>query len=347
MRALFKEARPGAQLIEVPEPTPSHGEILVEVMATSICGTDMHIYNWDAWARSRFPAPMVFGHEMTGKVVQVGPGVNPDMVKVGDHVSAETHVACGHCLQCRTGRKHICKNLRILGVDMPGIFAQYAVIPAENAWVNDPDMPWEVASLQEPFGNAVQTTLAGPGVSSRTVLVTGCGPIGLMAIQVARASGASLIIATDPNETRLQKARELGADLTLDPRSADVVKAVYDATRGDGVDTLLEFSGNQAAIRQGFQSLTYGGHASLLGIPAGAIEFDLANDIVFKAATVMGISGRKMFETWYQVRELVTRGKVDLRAVISHHVPMTHFEEVFEAVRAGRAIKPVMLPQEV
>ncbi|WP_217218461.1 L-threonine 3-dehydrogenase [Deinococcus peraridilitoris] len=333
-------------MIDAPEPTPGPGEVLVKVMATSICGTDMHIYNWDGWAQSRFPAPMVFGHEMTGEVVAVGQGVNPDMVKVGDHVSAETHLACGHCYQCRTGRKHICQNLRILGVDAPGIFAEYAVIPAENAWVNDPEMPWEIASLQEPFGNAVQTVLAGPGVSSRTVLVTGCGPIGLMAIQVARASGASLIIATDVNERRLALARSMGADLTINPLAQDVVRTVRDATRGNGVDALLEFSGNQTAIRQGFGALTYGGHASMLGIPAGAIEFDLANDIVFKAATVIGISGRKMFETWYQVRELVTSGKVDLGAVISHHVPLSHFEEVFEAVRAGEAIKPVMLPQE-
>jgi len=346
MRALFKEAQPGARLIDAPVPTPGYGEVLVKVMATSICGTDMHIYNWDAWARSRFPAPMIFGHEMTGEVVDVGPGVNPDMVKVGDHVSAETHIACGHCYQCRTGRKHICQTLKILGVDTPGVFAEYVVIPAENAWVNDPDMPWEIASLQEPFGNAVQTVLAGPGVSSKTVLVTGCGPIGLMAVQVARASGASLIIATDVNEKRLALAQQMGADLTVNPKERDVIRAVLDATRGNGVDALLEFSGNQTAIRQGFQSLTFGGHASLLGIPAGAIEFDLANDIVFKAATVIGISGRKMFETWYQVRELVTSGKVDLRSVISHHVPMTRFEEVFEAVRRGEAIKPVMLPQE-
>lgn len=346
MRALYKEALPGARLIDAPEPTPGPGEVLVKVMATSICGTDMHIYNWDAWAQSRFRAPMIFGHEMTGEVVAVGAGVNPEMVKVGDHVSAETHLACGHCSQCRTGRKHICQNLRILGVDAPGIFAEYAVIPAENAWVNDPEMPWEVASLQEPFGNAVQTVLAGPGVSSKTVLITGCGPIGLMAIQVARASGASLIIATDVNEKRLALAKSMGADLVLNSRDCDVVRLARDATRGNGVDALLEFSGNQSAIRQGFGALTFGGHASLLGIPAGAIEFDLANDIVFKGATVIGISGRKMFETWYQVRELVTGGKVDLRAVISHLVPMTHFEEVFEAARRGEAIKPVMLPQE-
>jgi threonine 3-dehydrogenase len=346
MRALFKESQPGATLIDAPVPTPGVGEILVKVMATSVCGTDMHIYNWDAWARSRFKSPMIFGHEMTGEVVEVGAGVDPSLVKPGDHVSAETHLACGHCYQCRTGRKHICANLRILGVDAPGIFAEYAVIPAENAWVNDPEMPWEIASLQEPFGNAVQTVLAGPGVSSRTVLVTGCGPIGLMAVQVARASGATTIIATDVNEKRLALARSMGADVTVNPRDADVVKVVRDATRGNGVDALLEFSGNQTAIRQGFAALTYGGHASMLGIPAGAIEFDLANDIVFKAATVIGISGRKMFETWYQVRELVTSGKVDLRSVISHRVPLSHFEEVFDAVNRGEAIKPVLLPQE-
>ncbi len=346
MRALLKEAQPGARLVEADAPTPGPGQILVKVMATSICGTDMHIYNWDAWARSRVRAPMIFGHEMTGEVVEVGAGVDPALVKVGDHISAETHIACNHCYQCRTGRKHICKNLKILGVDTPGVFAEYVVIPAENAWVNDPAMPWEIASLQEPFGNAVQTVLAGPGVSSRAVLVTGCGPIGLMAIAVARASGASLIVATDVNEKRLALARSMGADLTVNPTEQNVAQVTRDATRGDGVDVLLEFSGNQSAIRAGFSALTYGGHASLLGIPAGAIEFDLANDIVFKAATVIGISGRKMFETWYQVRELITRGKVDLRQVISHRVPLSRYEEVFEAAKRGEAIKPVLLPQE-
>ena len=346
MRALLKEARPGAVLTDAPIPEPGPGEVLVRVMAASVCGTDLHLYSWDAWAQGRFRAPMIFGHEMSGEVVALGPDVNPALVKVGDHISAETHLACNHCYQCRTGRKHICQNLRILGVDAPGIFAEYAVIPAENVWVNDPDMPWEIASLQEPFGNAVQTVLAGPGVASRTVLVTGCGPIGLMAIAAARAAGASLIVASDPAERRLAKARELGADLALNPTTQDVVRLTKDATRGNGVDSLLEFSGNAGAIRQGFAALTYGGHASLLGLPSGHVEFDLANDIIFKAATVAGISGRKMFETWYQVRELIVSGKVDLRPVISHVVPMTRFEEVFEAARRGEAIKPVLLPQE-
>ncbi|HWG85280.1 MAG TPA: L-threonine 3-dehydrogenase [Deinococcales bacterium] len=346
MRALEKPApQPGARVIELDAPQPGIGEILVRVRATSVCGTDMHIYNWDAWGASRFPAPMVFGHECSGEVVAVGPGVDPLMVKVGDHVSAETHIACGRCLQCRTGRKHICQNLRILGVDVPGVFAEYVVIPAVNAWVNDPDLPFEVASVQEPFGNAVQTVMAGPGVSCRTVLVTGCGPIGLMAILVARANGATLIVASDVNDRRLELARQFGADLTLNPTRDDVVKRTRDATRGNGVDTLLEFSGNAAAIRDGFGALTYGGHASLLGLPSGRVEFDLANDIVFKACTVEGISGRRMFETWFQVREMVTSGRVDLRRIITHELGLTDFERGFELVRRGEAVKIVMHPE--
>lgn len=345
MRALQKPApAPGARLIETEAPRPGLGEVLVRVRATSVCGTDLHIWNWDGWAAGRFPAPMVFGHECAGEVVEVGRGVDPLMVKVGDRVSAETHLACGRCLQCRTGRKHICRNLRILGVDVPGVFAEYVVVPAENAWVNDPDLPWEVASIQEPFGNAVQTVLAGPGVSGRTVLVNGCGPIGLMAVQVARACGAALIVASDPNQGRLALAAGLGADLTVNPLERDLDATVRDATRGDGVDALLEFSGSPAGIRAAFRALTFGGHASLLGLPALPVEFDLANDIVFKAATVIGISGRLMFDTWYQVRELVRSRRVDLARIVSHDLDLADFGRVFDLVARGEAVKVVMRP---
>lgn len=231
-------------------------------------------------------------------------------------------------------------------MDAPGIFSEYAVLPTENLWVNDQNLPWEIATLQEPFGNAVYTVMDGPGVSGKTVLITGCGPIGLMAILVARACGASLIIASDPSPRRLELARRLGADLALDPREDSVVKSVMDATRGDGADALLEFSGNTSALRQGLQALTYGGQANLLGIPESRVELDLAQEVIFKAVTLRGITGRRVFETWYQVRELVVSGRVDLRPLISHQVPIGRYQEVFEAALHGEAIKPVLFPQE-
>ncbi|HEX2863562.1 MAG TPA: L-threonine 3-dehydrogenase [Deinococcales bacterium] len=346
MKALIKgSAGRGATYGDVDLPACGPDEILIQARAVSVCGTDMHIYNWDDWAASRFHPPMVFGHEVSGEVVEVGSLVDPAFVKVGDHVSAETHIACGRCLQCRTGRKHICQNLKILGVDTQGVFAEYVKIPAANAWVNDPSLPFEVGSILEPFGNAVQTVYAGPGVSGRTVLITGCGPIGLMAIAASRAAGATLIIASDPVAKRRNLASSMGADYALDPTEVNLPTVVRDLTRGDGVETLLEFSGNQAAIRQGFASLTFGGHVSVLGLPSGPVSLDLANDIVFKAATVTGVSGRRMFETWYTVRELVTSGKVDLRQVISHDLPMSRFEEGFDLVNAGQAVKVVLHPE--
>ena len=345
MKALTKPVSgPGAALTDIDQPAPGPDEILIQVKAVSVCGTDMHIYNWDGWAASRFRAPMVFGHEVSGVVVEAGNLVDAAFVKVGDHVSAETHLACGRCLQCRTGRRHICQNLRILGVDAPGVFAEYVKIPAVNAWVNDPQLPFDIGSILEPFGNAVQTVFAGPGVAGRTVLITGCGPIGLMAIAASRAAGATLIIASDPVERRRSLAKDMGADYAFDPTQVDLTATVRGLTRGDGVETLLEFSGNQSAIRQGFGALTFGGHVSVLGLPSGPVVLDLANDIVFKAATVTGVSGRRMFETWYQVRELVASGRVDLRKVISHDLPMSRFEEGFGLVNTGQAVKVVMHP---
>lgn len=342
MRAVVKaRAAAGAELQTVPVPTIGPQDVLVRVRAATICGTDLHIYRWDRWAQSRIRPPMVFGHEFAGDVVAVGSEVST--VQVGDFISGETHIVCGACYQCRTGQYHICRRVQILGVDRPGCFAEYVALPASNAWRNDPDLDPAVAAAQEPFGNAVHTALS-TDLATKSVLITGCGPIGLFAVGIARAAGAGRIFATDINPQRLEMARMMGATDLLDARS-DVVGAIMAATQGEGVDVLLEMSGHPAAIDQGFAALRYGGYAALLGLPGKPLEhFDLANHIVFKGATVYGVSGRKMYETWYRTRELVTTGRVNIAPIITHRLPLEAFAEAFEMMLRGEAAKVALLP---
>ena len=344
MRAILKpEAAPGARLEEVPVPHYGSRDVLVRVRATTICGTDLHIYRWDAWAQSRIRPPMVFGHEFSGDVVAAGDEVRG--VKVGDFVSGETHIVCGYCYPCRTGQSHICRNVEIIGVDRAGCFAEYVALPAANAWCNDPRLDPAIAAAQEPFGNAVHTALS-TDLATKTVLVTGCGPIGLFAVGIARAAGAARIFATDVKEQRLEMARAMGATDTLDSRG-DVVAAILEATAGEGVDVLLEMSGIPAAIDQGFGALRSGGYAALLGLPGKPlVSFDLANHIVFKGATVYGVSGRKMYETWYQGRALIESGRVDIAPIITHRLPLAEFEQAFEMMIAGDAAKVALYPAE-
>lgn len=342
MRAVVKaEAAPGARLETVPVPPFGDLDVLVRVRATTICGTDLHIYRWDPWAQSRIRPPMVFGHEFSGDVVAVGDEVYA--IKPGDFVSGETHIVCGQCYACRTGQTHICRNVAIIGVDRPGCFAEYVAIPASNAWCNDPRLDPAIAAAQEPFGNAVHTALS-TNLLTRQVLVTGCGPIGLFAVGIARAAGAARIFATDINPGRLDMARTMGAtDPILSTDGA--VAAILDATEGEGVDVLLEMSGHPAAINQGFAALRPGGYAALLGLPGRPLQnFDLANHVVFKGATIYGVSGRKMYETWYQTRELIEGGKVDIAPIITHHLPLDQWRQAFDLMIAGEAAKVALYP---
>ncbi|HEY0604745.1 MAG TPA: L-threonine 3-dehydrogenase [Herpetosiphonaceae bacterium] len=345
MRAVVKaRAAAGAELQTVPVPTIGPRDVLVKVRATTICGTDLHIYRWDTWAQSRIRPPMVFGHEFSGDIVAVGDEVTT--VKVGDFISGETHIICGHCYPCRTGQYHICRNVKIVGVDRPGCFAEYVAIPASNAWRNDPQLDPAVAASQEPFGNAVHTALS-TDLATKTVLITGCGPIGLFAVGIARAAGARQIFATDVNPNRLEMARTMGATHPLDAKG-DVVGEVMAATDGGGVDVLLEMSGNGAAINQGFKCLRFGGYAALLGLPGRPLDnFDLANHIVFKGATVYGVSGRKMYETWYQTRALIGEGRVDIRPIISHRMQLDDFQRAFEMMIDGEAAKVALFPETI
>lgn len=342
MRALVKERRgPGAALREVAVPEPGPGELLVRVLAASVCGTDVHIERWDAWAEENFRiVPMIFGHEMAGQVVARGPGAT--RVEPGRLVAAETHLVDWTCYQCRTGRPHVCQNLRILGVHAPGSFAQYAVIPETNAWVSDGLLP-EVAALQEPLGNAVHAIFVEE-IAGQTVAVLGCGPIGLMAIGIARLAGAARIFATDLNPERLAIAQAMGADVVLDARD-DVAGALRAATDGNGVDVVLEMSGAAAALHQGFAAVTNGGRVSLLGIPSAPTTIDLAAEVIFKGLRVHGITGRRMFETWYRTKALLAEG-LDLSPIITHRLPLARYAEGFDLVASGHAGKVVLLPQE-
>ena len=340
MKAALKvEAAPGATVALVDIPTIGSRDVLVQVKAASICGTDMHIYEWDAWAQSRMHTPRIFGHEFAGEVVEVGHEV-VELVP-GDFVAAETHITCGHCYQCRTGQAHICRNVQILGVDRDGAFAEYIAIPESVAWKTGKEIDHSVASIQEPFGNAVHATFEGE-IAQRTVAVFGCGPIGLWAVGLARIAGASAIFAIEPNHKRLDLAIAMGANYAINPREVDPVQHILEITDGLGVDVVLEMSGHPGAIHQGFKSLRNGGRVSLLGLPADMVELDLANDIIFKGATVLGISGRRIFDTWYRTRRILESGQLDLKRVITHTLPFERIHDAMEIMKSGDCGKIVM-----
>ncbi len=343
MKAVVKtKPEPGAELVEIDIPTPKPDEVLVKVLATSICGTDLHIYEWNKWAQNRIRnIPQVMGHELCGEVIELG--TNVKAVQKGDVISAETHIACNHCYLCHTGNAHICINGRIFGVDVNGVFAEYAVLPSSNAWILDKKIPRDFASVMEPLGNAVHTVLAGE-INGNTTLVTGCGPIGVMSIAVARICGATRIIATDINEYRLQMAKKAGADLVLNPKKDDIVQRVLQETSGLGIDVVLEMSGVSTAIQQGFDCLRPGGRFSILGIPDKPMEIDIGKSIVFKYATVQGINGRLMFSTWHKTSRFLSSGRLNLDSIITHRFRLEEFEKGMELMKSGNCGKVLLYP---
>src|SRR5215467_11428234 len=342
MLAVVKpEAAPGADVREVKIPAFGRSDVLVKVKVASICGTDLHIYNWDRWAQTRIHPPLIPGHEFCGEVAAFGDEVTS--VKEGDFVSAEMHVACGKCLQCRTGEAHICQNVKIIGVDANGAFAEYVVIPESNIWKLDPAIPLDYASILDPLGNAVHTVLAGE-IAAKTVAITGCGPIGLFSIAVARAVGAAQVIAMEVNEYRRRIAKEMKADLVLDPSKEDVRKIVAERTSGAGVDVVLEMAGHPNAIRTAFDIVRRGGRVSLLGLTSKPISLNFSEDIIFKGITVQGINGRRMYQTWYQMTALLKAGKLDLHPVITDRMSMRDFSKGMERLKTGEASKILIYP---
>jgi threonine 3-dehydrogenase len=342
MKALRKmQAAKGLQMDTVAVPATGPTDVLVRVKTASICGTDLHIYGWDRWSQGRIKPPLTLGHEFCGVVERVGDEVRA--VKPGDFVSAEMHVNCGHCHQCRLGQAHICKNLRIIGIDQDGAFAEFVKIPASNIWKLDAAIPEHYGAILDPLGNAVHTVLAGP-IAGQTVLVTGCGPIGLMSIAVAKACGSSTVFATETNEQRRAMAKKMGADVVLNPAKEDAVGKILAETNGTGVDALLEMSGNPTAIQQGFKALRAGGRASLLGIPTETVPLDLVNDVIFKGATVQGIYGRRMYETWVQMTSLLKAGRLNLEPLFGERTSLDKFENAFSLLQGGLAGKILMYP---
>lgn len=353
MYAIVKKRRaPGAELVTLDNPKIRSGEVLVKVKAASICGTDVHIWDWNEWAQKRIKnIPLIFGHEFCGEVVETGAAVTS--IQVGDSVSAETHIADGTCYQCRTDRMHVCRNMQILGVDRDGVFAEYVVLPERNAWKNDPALDPAIASIQEPLGNAVQTALPKDhveDVAGKNVAVLGCGPIGLMAVAVVKELGAAKVFATAGglNTVRMELAKKMGADLVLSAQDGGtrVTQTIRDETDGNGVDVALEMSGSPTALNQAFEILTPGGRVSLLGLFDRSVLFDFNNAIIFKAATVYGISGRRMFQTWHQVKGLLShpgfRNKI--ASVITHRLPMKRVEEGIGLINSKKAAKVVLEP---
>ncbi|MFN2465253.1 MAG: L-threonine 3-dehydrogenase [Candidatus Dormibacteria bacterium] len=341
MKAVIK-AEPGAgiRIAEVPEPTPGPGEILVRVEATSICGSDLAVYEWRDWVAARMKTPRIVGHEFCGTIESLGEGV--DRVGVGDFIAAETHIVDGTCHQCLVGERHVCENVQIIGFDRDGCWAELVAIPAENAWVTDRSMPLEVASIQEPFGNAVHSATRG-SLKDQVVLVTGCGPIGLFCIGIAKAEGAARVIATDVNPFRLGLANKMGADALLDTSSGDAVEAIREAA-GAQVDVALEMSGNAGAIEQALRALRPGGWISLLGLPVRPVTLDLNALVIQKGVTVHGIFGRRIWETWEQTRRLLEGGLVDVRPLITHRVGLDDVEEALQLLEHGESGKVVMFP---
>jgi threonine 3-dehydrogenase len=340
MQAIVKtQAGPGAELVDVPEPQITRpDQIKVRVQATSICGTDYHIYVWDRWSAGRVKPPRVMGHELAGEIVEVGADVAA--LRVGDYVSGESHWTCGHCRQCLLNERHVCANTRILGVDVDGCFAPYVVVPQGSAWKNDRSVPPYLACVQDPLGNAVHATLAGE-VVGRTVAVLGCGPIGIFAVAVAHAAGAAQVWATDTTDYRLDLARTLGAQATVNVKRDDLEAFVAERTGGQGVDVVLEMSGAPSAIRQAMRICRRGGRVSLMGIPAQPVELDMAEDMIFKGLTVQCIVGRRLYETWDTMRALLASGRLDIAPAITHQLPFQDFVHGMDLMRDGQCGKVV------
>ena len=338
MKALVKKkSEPGIWLEDVPIPTIGINDVLIRVLRTGICGTDLHIHKWDAWAQKTIPVPMVVGHEFVGEIVEVGSNVKD--FHVGEIASGEGHVVCGRCRNCLAGRRHLCKDTQGIGVNRAGAFAEYIALPYSNVWVHDAQIPRDVQAVFDPFGNAVHTALSFD-VLGEDVLITGAGPIGCMAAAVVRHAGARHVVATDLNPYRLALARELGADVAVDPRTTPLAEVQKQLGMREGFDVGLEMSGNPAAFREMLANLCHGGKVAILGIPDREFAIDW-NTVIFNMLTLKGIYGREMYETWYKMTVMLQSG-LDIAPVITHRLPCTEFQKGFEAMYSGECGKVVL-----
>ncbi len=339
MAAVKVKAAPGStdvKRVALPKIGPT--EALVRVKIASICGTDLHIFDWDEWSQHRIHPPLIQGHEMAGEVERVGDEVTA--IAKGDFVSFEGHIACGKCYECRTGQAHVCRNLRIMGIDRDGAFAEYVAVPATNLVKNDPSLPLEVATIQDPLGNATQVVM-NANVPGKSVAVFGLGPIGLMAVALAKALSAAQVIAIEyKNEYRKALAKKLGADVVLES-DATTVERILDLTGGDGVHDVLEFSGAPPALQQALQVVRPGGGIHLLGLYSNRVTLNLSDDVIMRGVTLYGITGRRMFQTWYQMGGILKSGNIDLKPLVTHRFPLADYEKALEVVRSRECGKVV------
>ena len=338
MKALVK-AKPeeGLWMQEVPKPEIRDNEVLIRIEQTAICGTDVHIYNWDDWSQATIPVPMTVGHEYVGEIVAVGEDV--DDFAVGDRVSGEGHIVCGHCRNCRAGREHLCRNTVGVGVNRPGAFAEYLAIPAHNAYKLPEGLPDEIAAILDPLGNAAHTALSFDLVGE-DVLITGAGPIGIMAAAIAKKIAARHIVITDVNPYRLALARKLGIEHAINVAETDIASVMQKLGMQEGFDVGLEMSGNMRALNDMLEAMNNGGKVALLGIPPGEAQIDLTR-VVFKGLTLKGIYGREMFETWYKMIALIQEG-LDLSPLITHRFSVEDFQQGFDVMRSGESGKVVL-----
>ncbi len=336
MKVLSKSHRQEGFSFEEKEiPKINAEEVLIKVVSASLCGTDMHIYHFDEWSQNRVNVPLTIGHELSGRVIEVGENVTTH--KVGDIVACETHIVCNECDLCLSGNAHVCKNTKIIGVDVDGAFAPYIAMPAENCRIQESKLNPKYLSVLEPLGNAVHTVLKFD-VLNKDVAIVGCGPIGLMAVNVAKAEGAKKIIAVEINEYRRNLAKKLGATHVINPLEVDVVAEIM-AITGEGIDVGCEFSGNEQAIQSLLKYMKLNGKVSMLGIPPAPITIDLGADIVFKGLTLYGVVGRKMYETWEQVEKLIKEDKIDLETVVTHEFKLEDYEKAVALMDSGNCGK--------
>ena len=327
---------------DFPMPEPGPGEVRLRVGASGICGTDLHIRQWAPWVAARMKLPTILGHEIGGTIDALGDGVTD--LRIGDVASLESHISCGACYQCHNAKAHLCSRTQYPGIDIPGGFAPYLVVPARIVWVHKKPMSPDLAAMFEPFGLAVHATLEGGGVAGRDVLVTGCGPIGVMNVAVARALGAAQVIATDVNPVRLAQAKQFGADRTIDVTTEDPVKITRDMTGGRGADVVFEYSGHPQALGQAVEAIASGGELRLIGAPDDPIPVDITR-WVMKGLTVRAIHGRKLFESWEHASRLVDSGKIDLSSLVSHRLPLRDGLRSFDLIDRGEAVKVLVIPE--
>lgn len=338
MKALSKlEARPGLWMTDVPKPTVGHNDVLIRIKKTAICGTDIHIYNWDEWAQATIPVPMHVGHEYVGVIAEIGSEV--EGFKVGDRVSGEGHITCGHCRNCRAGRRHLCRNTVGVGVNRAGAFAEWLVLPAFNAFPIPNDISDELAAIFDPFGNAVHTALAF-NLVGEDVLITGAGPIGVMAAAVAKHVGARHVVITDVNDYRLELASKMGATRAVNVAKQNLKEVMHELHMTEGFDVGLEMSGNPQAFRQMLDVMNHGGKVAILGIPPKDTSIDWTQ-VIFKGLEIKGIYGREMFETWYKMVAMLQSG-LDLTPIITHQFPVDRYEEGFAAMLSGQSGKVIL-----